>query len=64
VAHDKHDAESVPAGSQDADTEESPPARRVPLEAEKITPAEAVIMEGRRRSARAAEEPDTDDGAS
>ena len=65
---DKHDAESVPAGSHEppddyADADESPAEQRIPLEAEEITPAEAVIMEGRRRSAQAAEEPDTDDGS-
>jgi hypothetical protein len=68
VIDDKHDAESRTARSQElpddhADPDESPPEQRVPLEAEEITPAEAVIMEGRRRSAQVADEPDTDDGS-
>jgi hypothetical protein len=68
VIDDKHYAESMTARSSElpddhADADESPPEQRVPLEAEEITPAEAVIMEGRRRSTRAADESDTDDGS-
>lgn len=60
---DKHDAESVTARFQelpgdDAHADESPSQLRIPLEGEEITPAEGVIMEGRRRSAQAADEPD------